>query len=123
MNTVFVYGTLRKDEINHDLVKNFQLIDVDSVEGFIMLDFGDYPVIFESSSRENVFVEIYSVDNYTLKMIDLLEEYHGESHCCNLYNRLIVKSGKGYYGFIYAGTSIEKFPGAVLIPSGDWKSR
>jgi len=123
MNTIFVYGTLRKKQTNSSYLKKTEFIGFDRVKGFIMLDFGDYPMIFESGNDNIIKVEIYRIDDYTLKQIDQLEEYYGEGSIDNLYSRLPVESLSGIKGFIYTGGNVNDYKNLDIIESGDWLDR
>jgi gamma-glutamylcyclotransferase (GGCT)/AIG2-like uncharacterized protein YtfP len=85
-----------------------------------MLDFGGYPMIFESGNDNLIKVEIYRVDDYTLKQIDRLEEYYSEGSADNLYSRQTVESLSGIRGFIYTGGNIYDNKNSDIIESGDW---
>ena len=123
MNILFVYGTLRKGESGSGLLKNSEFIGFDRVKGFIMLDFGDYPMIFESGNDYHIKVEIYRVDEYTLEQIDLFEEYYGDGSAGNLYTRKTVESLSGKWGFIYIGENIDLYRNISIIVSGDWLNK
>lgn len=123
MNTLFVYWTLRKDCPGSRLLKNSEFIGFDRIQGFIMLDFGDYPMILESSDDYTIKVEIYLVDEYTLEQIDLFEEYYGDGHADNLYIRKAAVSLTGIRGFIYTGENPDKYRNAGIIVSGDWLNK
>lgn len=56
-----------------------------------MLDFSDYPMIFESGNEAVIIVEIYSKDEYILKQVSILEGYSGEYNKDNLYSVQTVK--------------------------------
>jgi len=123
MHRLFVYGTLRKNQNNNYYLKNSRFEGLDSIKGFIMLDFGDYPMIFEAGAEDIIIVEIFEVDEYTLKRIDILEGYKGDFNINNLYSRKIVESMSGLSGYIYTIESPDKFPGLNIIKSGDWLSK
>jgi len=123
MNTLFVYGTLRREESNCCFLKKSEFIGIDYVKGFIMLDFGDYPMIFKSGNEDVITVEIYKIDDYTLHQIDIFEEYSGIYDDNNLYFREAVKNISGVTGFIYTGNAKKKFTGGQLVESGDWTKR
>lgn len=117
---LFVYGTLRRNCPGHSYLKNSEFIGYDYIKGFIMLDFGDYPMIFESVPENSVAVEIYKVDEYTLYEIDRFEEYYGYGNPENLYSRTVVVSASGYSGYIYTGVSAFKERAMGVIGTGDW---
>lgn len=123
MHTIFVYGTLRKNQSNSSYLKKSEFIGFDWINGFIMLDFGSYPMIFESEKDNMIKVEIYRVADYTLEQIDRLEEYYGEGSIDNLYSRQQVESLSGIRGFIYTGGNLNDYKKSDIIMSGDWLDR
>lgn len=123
MHKIFVYGTLRKNQANSAYLKKAEFVGFDYIKGYIMLDFDDYPMIFESGNDNIIKVEIYIIDDYTLEKIDCLEEYYGEGCIDNLYSRQTVESLSGIRGFIYTGGNVNDYKNTDIIESGDWLDR
>jgi gamma-glutamylcyclotransferase (GGCT)/AIG2-like uncharacterized protein YtfP/cation transport regulator ChaC len=116
---VFVYGTLRKHERNHSLLKHASLIAEQAWTNGELFDTGyGYPML-KPSKNQKVYGELYEVDQDQLKKLDVLEDYQvGRSD--NLYDRVIqdifTDNGK-MQANVYVSGKACKTP----IPSGDWK--
>ncbi len=73
MNTVFVYGSLKKNFHNHVLLKGSKFLGTAKSEAsrFKMLDLGSFPgLVF---GNEQVKGELYKVDDDTMAALDRLE--------------------------------------------------
>lgn len=118
---VFVYGTLRKHESNHYLIKKARCVSSQSWTNGILYDTGDgYPGMAESTMKR-VYGEVYEVDAQQLELIDALEEYKGEGQD-NLYERIIQMVHTDFgtieaYVYVYASPIDE----LEEIGFGDWK--
>jgi gamma-glutamylcyclotransferase (GGCT)/AIG2-like uncharacterized protein YtfP len=83
MNYIFVYGTLKRGEQNHQLIGHAEFIDVGYIRGCILFDLGGCPAMMPGGSRNGSVEqaakgEIYAVkdedlDN-TLARLDALEQ-------------------------------------------------
>jgi gamma-glutamylcyclotransferase (GGCT)/AIG2-like uncharacterized protein YtfP/cation transport regulator ChaC len=116
---VFVYGTLRKHERNHHLLKDSTLIAEQVWTYGELFDTGcGYPML-KPSQDHKVFGELYEVNQNVLEKLDELEDYQvGRND--NLYDRVLQKvyTDKGErQAFVYVSVKACKTP----IPSGDWK--
>lgn len=118
---VFVYGTLRKHEGNHALLKSAVLIAQQAWIYGELFDTGyGYPAM-KRSEQGKVYGELYEIDQAILSKLDDLEEYKADRED-NLYERVeaqIFTDNGEYSGLVY----IEKKEGLgkELIPHGDWK--
>ena len=96
-NYVFTYGTLLKDERNHEYyLKDEDYICDGFITGYKMFNLGRYPGI--KTGEGIVLGEIYLVDDETLATLDYLEEEG------SLYIRRIVSvnsSNDIYDAFVY----------------------
>ncbi len=123
MAIIFVYGTLRRGECNSHYLKNSVFLRTDIVKGFVMADLGQYPMVFETGlGDDTITIEVYEIDDTTLKRIDLLEEYE-ENNPHSYYLRKEIQSASGISGFIYYGKERDKYRGFGPVPGGDWKKR
>lgn len=116
---VFVYGTLRKHEGNHFLLKGATLISEQSWTLGELYDTGKgYPML-KPSLQHKVFGELYEVREEQLKALDKLEDYQaGRKN--NLYDRVVqtVYTDLGKYeAFLY----ISEKENDIQISEGDWK--
>ncbi|WHY69576.1 gamma-glutamylcyclotransferase family protein [Neobacillus sp. SuZ13] len=120
---VFVYGTLRKNESNHYLMKGATLIAGQAWANGRLFDTGHgYPALKESMS-DKVYGELYIVSEEQLLRLDELEGYRPNSRN-NLYIRkkqvVFYEKGK-IEAYLYF---IAEHHGDMLknhIESGDWK--
>lgn len=118
---VFVYGTLRMDERNHNLLASAKKIAEQAWTLGRLYDTGQgYPGLIRHK-KERVYGELYKVTKSTLTKLDELEGYvKGSSH--NLYERerrkVYTDHGEVYaYVYRYLGQVAEE----SYIPYGDWK--
>lgn len=105
---VAVYGTLRKDFPNNDLLEYSEYLGEDIFDGFLMFDLGFFPGVIRYGN-DSIVVEIYDVSKDTLSELDFLE---GKDR---LYKRELIDTS---YGPAYIYTIMNPW-GKVI--SGDWK--
>lgn len=79
---LFVYGTLKKGHINHKLLGDARRIaDGYTVKAFLMMDAGEFPVVFEEANsraaRLSVAGELYEIEDHLLVTLDQLEDLGG----------------------------------------------
>jgi gamma-glutamylcyclotransferase (GGCT)/AIG2-like uncharacterized protein YtfP/cation transport regulator ChaC len=118
---VFVYGTLRKHEKYHNLLKKSHCAAEQAWTYGELFDTAlGYPVM-RTTEKSKVYGELYEVDEATLEVLDRLEDFvPGREE--NLYERIeaeIYTDLQRYTAFLY----IEKQTGLSNIPisDGDWK--
>lgn len=94
---VAVYGTLRKGLHNDKILRNSKYLGTTTLQPkYKMADAHWYPVVYKSNFDElesdHVVIEVYRIDNETLKVIDVLEGVP------DLYKRIKVDTeyGKAY---------------------------
>lgn len=110
---VFVYGTLRKGGIYHDLLKDAVLIKENySLSGFRLYDFQHwYPYMVKGDFKDTVIGEVYQIDEAMLQELHILEDIENEVY------RFVYLSEHQFYTYI-------KFDDQVVdltpIPEGDW---
>lgn len=123
LNYVFVYGTLRKNERNHYLLKGSTLIAGQACTKGELFDTGaSYPAMKESTTKM-VYGELYLVSEEQLRVLDRLEGYDPERQH-NLFDRkkqfIFHDSGKKMaYLYIISGENEKML--TIQIKSGDWK--
>lgn len=113
MALVWVYGTLRRGEDNHHLLRDCAFLGQWwSPPRFYLIDLGRYPGII--SGQQSVLGELYVVDEATMTALDVLEEAPEE------YTResMLTPWGAAYYYHYRRSCS-----GLAAIPSGDWRCR
>ncbi|MEW8987042.1 MAG: gamma-glutamylcyclotransferase family protein, partial [Bacillus sp. (in: firmicutes)] len=119
---VFVYGTLRRHESNHHLLKEACCLAQQAWTKGILYDTGlGYPALKDSNDGV-VYGELYEIDFQQLKAIDELEDYLGPGQN-NLYNRgsQTVSTDKGdFEAFVYSIHPDQEGILKQIIPLGDW---
>jgi len=121
-HTVFVYGTLRRNESNHSYLQKAKEVATQCFVQGALYDTGcGYPAMLEKPDCR-VYGELYQVNALELTALDALEGYHGEGKD-NLYRRVrrAVYTDRGpVEAFVYIWAKDEDVLGEQ-IDSGDWK--
>jgi gamma-glutamylcyclotransferase (GGCT)/AIG2-like uncharacterized protein YtfP len=115
---VAVYGTLKQGEANYErYLSGREPVHRGAVRApYLMYDNGSYPMLVPVEEEHAIFVEIYDVDDRTLRALDALEEPYD-------YRRETIHvSELGRDVEIYVHTEPPP-PGFRLAVSGDWKSQ
>lgn len=123
LRTIFVYGTLRKNERNHHYLKDAVCLFEESwIYGRLFDTRNGYPVMKESE-KDKIYGEVYSVTEEQLGLINELEGY-SENGSNNLYERKMVTaftdSGSNLEALTYI-TDRSLADSIDAIPLGDWK--
>jgi gamma-glutamylcyclotransferase (GGCT)/AIG2-like uncharacterized protein YtfP len=120
---VFVYGTLRKNEHNHYLLKEATCITEQAwTRGVMYATICYYPVLTNLQER-TVYGELYEVNETQLDRLDQLEGYK-ENGNNNLYNRVkqTIHTDKGEYeAYVYVMDRRDPQFFQERIESADWK--
>ncbi|MFV9510057.1 gamma-glutamylcyclotransferase [Tepidibacillus sp. LV47] len=129
-NKVFVYGTLREGEVNHDLIQLYvKSVKKATMKGW-MVNVGHYPAVVTGSGIvKGELIELTNPEE-AFRVMDELEEYYGKNSKLNYYERIkttvITDEGKKEDCEVYVFPEREKedltrkYP---LIVNGDWKRR
>lgn len=114
LSRVFVYGTLRRGEVNAGLLSEAELLGCHvTLPHYTMYSLGAYPGVV-ARGRTPIAGEVYSVDRRQLTQLDRLEDYP------RLYERRLISSPWGNaWIYLYRGGR----HGFRVIPSGDWLAR
>jgi gamma-glutamylcyclotransferase (GGCT)/AIG2-like uncharacterized protein YtfP len=119
---VFVYGTLRKNEKNHHLLRNALRIAAECwTEGELYDSNLGYPFLVSSSSGR-VYGELYQVDDIQLEALDQLEGYTSSAET-NYYDRIeqLVKTNLGSFrAWVYVLPNGKLLRNMKRIECGDW---
>ena len=108
---VFVYGTLRKEQVNHYLLEDAMYCgDFVTPAKFKMFDLGAYPGV-TSGGRSSITGEVYEIDRKQFARLDQLEGYP------QLYDRKLIPTPFGQ-AWIYLYK--ESLAGRKLVVGGDW---
>jgi gamma-glutamylaminecyclotransferase len=109
---VFVYGTLLRGQVNHDLLAGAACLGPHrTAAAFTLYNLGTYPGLVRGGITA-VVGEVYRLDGATLRRLDELEEYP------RLYGRLLIPTPfGGTWVYHYRG----RVQGCQVIRSGDWR--
>ena len=120
---VFVYGTLRKNEQNHYLLKDATCIAEQAWTSGVMYATGYYYPVLTNQQEGMVYGELYEVNEKQLSRLDELEGYKGKGNN-NLYNRVkqTIYTDKGEYeAYVYVMDRRDPEFFQERIESADWK--
>lgn len=118
---VFVYGTLKRNEGNHRLLKDAKFVCEDSIKGYTLFDlFYGFPCVVKMDLKNNyIYGEVYEIDSEILKSLDMLEGYT-EGSPNNHYERVEEVTLNGYKVYLYR---YENFPQqGIHVKDGAWSS-
>lgn len=119
---VFVYGTLKRGEPNHGLLRRARFLGRRRLPGVRMHDLGPYPMAVPAggAGRDGqldgsplIHGELFCVDAEGLAALDRLENVPSD------YARLRLTLSDGTPAWVYLGRP-EQVSGAALVPYGDW---
>ena len=126
MTTLFVYGSLKFGEMNHDRI--FGGFDIKVTPAWTygkLYDLGHFPALTDGNNK--VYGELIEFDNpEILKRVDYLEGYRGENNSYNFYDRretqvFTDKNEVTAWAYILNKSKIIEFDGE-LITSGVWSN-
>jgi len=111
---VFVYGTLRRGEVNHRLLSGADPLGEHRTEPcFSLYDLGPYPGLTRHG-KTAILGEVYRTNSACLRRLDRLEDYP------RLYTRVQIPTPWGpAWIYCYRGHIRDR----PLIRSGDWRAR
>ena len=116
---ISVYGTLRKGNGNHTLIKNAEYKGTFTSEPtYGLYSLGGFPGLKENGNTA-VVMEVYSVNEEEARKVDNLEGYT-ENETPYFYDKKIIPTPWGDAGvYIYVKQPNE----SSLIKNGDWMNR
>ncbi|MES9865996.1 MAG: gamma-glutamylcyclotransferase family protein [Candidatus Thiodiazotropha sp. LLP2] len=108
---VFVYGTLKRTQVNHQLLNSATYLGLFNTQPYYkMFHLGGYPGVVKGGST-SIQGEVYQVDVLSMNKLDRLEGYP------HAYTRELIQTPWGNaWIYLYRG-SIE---GRIAIPTGVW---
>jgi gamma-glutamylaminecyclotransferase len=114
-HALFVYGTLRRGEVNHHLLAQARFVAEARTEpSFELFDLGSFPAM-STGGETAVLGEVYAVDEATLARLDRLEGHP------SFYQRTRIRLDDGREVQTYL-MDRARMRGRVLIASGDWRA-
>lgn len=115
---IAVYGTLRKDQSNHRLLKNAKYLgEFESKPIFNMYSIGDSFPGITLGGHTSVTMEVYEVDEKTAAKVDSLEGYSALRENNDFYDKKLIHTPYGevsFYTYEADTTNLN------IIKSGDW---
>lgn len=117
---VFVYGTLRRGQPNHQLLEKSEYIgSLKTPPKYTMLDLGAFPGVIEGGTTA-IHGEVFEVDELTLRRLDMLEG-HPSFYC----RTRIEVGGVGTWIYLLPGARGRAYGHGTRPPvrSGDWRLR
>jgi gamma-glutamylaminecyclotransferase len=114
LDLVFVYGTLRRGEVNHHLLKDAALLGEHvTPPRYKMLNLGAYPGVVDGGSTA-IVGEIYRITQKQFTDLDRLEAYP------KLYGRRKIRSPWGRaWIYLYLGNRRNR----AVIADGNWSGK
>ncbi len=112
ISRVFVYGTLRRDEVNHYLLASARYLgDYQTQPLYKMVDLGSYPGVVKGGGTR-VQGEVYEVSSQQMADLDRLEGYP------HAYTRETIATPWGRaWIYLYRGSLKDR----SVIPDGVWR--
>ncbi|MES9970712.1 MAG: gamma-glutamylcyclotransferase family protein [Candidatus Thiodiazotropha sp.] len=112
LSRVFVYGTLRRNEVNHYLLDGARYCGTClTPPQYKMLDLGAYPGVVKRGDT-SIEGEVYEVGAQQMADLDRLEGYP------HAYGREVIATPwGGAWIYLYRGSLKDR----ALIPSGVWR--
>ncbi len=113
--SIFVYGTLRKDGLNHVFMQKAVLLKTNyCLSGYRLYDYNHwYPYMIESHPEDIVTGEVYRIDEATLEALNKLEDIEHQVY------RLVYLPAHQCYTYLKFDQDVS---GLLPIAGGDWIS-
>jgi len=116
---VAVYGSLRKGLGNHHVIKDGELLgEFKTKPEYSLYSLGGFPGL-KQEGETSVVMEVYKVDDSTLKRVNRLEGYDPNSEDNSFYDRVSIDTP---YGEAYTFIFVPSIEGRPFVKSGDWTS-
>lgn len=112
-----VYGALRQEGPSHYLLNKSKYIgDFDTELIYDMYSFVSFPALIRDGNT-SIKMEIYEISEYTLKLLNRIQEYERGVKVENLYTMTEIETP---YGNALTSFYNNKISGKVKVESGDW---
>ena len=128
---VFVYGSLKKGEINHTCMKRaggrFLSRAVLKRPDLTFVDFGHYPGVVahpddKGGQSPEIKGEVWEVNQGGLAILDVLEG-HPSYYCRQKLDVTGIYAGASYRAWVYVLPHGEGYEKAPLVEGGEWTAR
>jgi len=114
LELVFVYGTLKRGQVNHHCLAAARWLGEAELPGLVLHDLGPFPMAVPGDGC--IQGELYAVDPAALERLDHLEG------CPRLYRRQRLPLGDGRQAWVYLGRPRQVRHSPVLA-DGVWRGR
>lgn len=131
INRVFVYGTLMEGMENYYLLRPYVMNVIPAVirgAQLYHLEYG-YPALVLTGQKTSVKGQIIQVNDMdkALPVLDQLEDFYGEGHPGNMYERVLCSvcsaAGVKLDAYVYVWAHPERLASiGLLVESGCWQS-
>jgi gamma-glutamylcyclotransferase (GGCT)/AIG2-like uncharacterized protein YtfP len=123
MTTIFVYGTLRKNQSNHHYLESAEYLGNASTKDniYTMFSNGYYPGV-KLMGNSKIHGELYNVNNTELKRIRNLEGYRESAPTEGLYDEQNIQVIDKNNNELTAKTYIYNYSMPHIIESGNWNA-
>lgn len=111
---LFVYGSLIRGEINHDLLDNAEYIADDAIADADLFNLGPYPMFVPGTGI--LYGECYHIPLTIIPKLDRLEDHP------HFYQRRWIQCLSGQTRLVYQGFA-SHIKGCPQIVSGSWRDR
>ncbi|MCT7983948.1 gamma-glutamylcyclotransferase [Laspinema sp. A4] len=111
---LFVYGSLMRGEINHDLLDNAEYIGDDAIADAELFNLGFYPMFVPGTGT--LYGECYHIPLQIIPNLDRLEDHP------HFYQRRWISCLSGQIRLVYQGFT-SHIKGCPKIVSGSWRDR
>lgn len=116
---VVIYGTLKRGEPNHNVLRNAEFLGEDRLTCVALYDLGDWPGARLEPS-DGIEVEVYAVTLSQLARLDEFEDYRPHAPGTSLYVRRTVRTCFGHAWVYLYNRGVQA---ARRITRGAWSSR
>ena len=114
---VFVYGTLKRGEPLHPLLRKARFLGEGHVRDYVLYDLGEYPAARPASEKAVVWGEVYEIEPDLLEVLDEVEEEYDRKEV-----RVEMEGGWVIRAWMYIYQ--EPLPESQRLVEGRWgKSR
>ncbi len=115
LKNLFVYGTLMRGEVNHNVIEGCRFIsEATTFKGYSMFDLGEIPIITDDAEVSQIKGELFRVTEDTLREIDDLER----SLCKRVEAPVVIHRSGAVKAWFYVSTDDK---GGTLVNSGKWR--
>ena len=119
IDSMFVYGTLRKQECREHEMRKISLKSKDISIRAKMYDIGAFPAIAMGDGTVHGEIHKIKAEQHSFDVLDCIENFNRYDES-SLYHRILINSSEGMcWTYVWNG-STENYK---TIQSGDWKNR